>query len=157
MCARARRSTAKRLGINIIQTSVKDATIKEGYEEKFDKILLDVPCLGIGVIRRKPDIKWKHNKEDIEEITKIQKEILQNCSQYLKKGGELVYSTCSILQVENEKIINDFLAENKNFEIVKIPIEKESIFYKYQVKDGNIKVLPNQESDGFFISKLKKI
>lgn len=78
---------AKRLGINIIDTKVKDATVyDENLNEKYDKILLDVPCLGIGVIKRKPDIKWQRKKEDVEEITKIQKQILNNCSKYLKKG-----------------------------------------------------------------------
>ena len=97
------KQNAKRLGINIIETKVNDATkYNEKYKEKFDKILLDVPCLGIGVLKRKPDIKWKRKKEDIKEIQKIQFEILNNCSKYLKKGGEIVYSTCSILKQENE-------------------------------------------------------
>lgn len=149
--------TAKRLGIKIIKTKVKDATIKEENIQKFDKILLDVPCLGTGVIRRKPDIKWKHYKEDIEKITKIQNEILENCSEYLKQGGELVYSTCSILKEENEIIIERFLEKNKNFEIIKIPIKKENYFFKYQEKAGYIKVFPDKNADGFFICKLKKI
>ena len=149
--------TAKRLGIQIIQTKVKDATLKEENIEKFDKILLDVPCLGIGVIRRKPDIKWKHKETDIDEITKIQKMILQNCSEYLKEGGELVYSTCSILQEENENIIYNFLGKNKNFIIVPIQIDNKNEFSKYCEKEGYIKIYPNKETDGFFICKLKKI
>ena len=85
---------AKRLGISMIKTEMKDAILyEEKYADYFDKILLDVPCLGIGVLKRKPDIKWKRKKEDIEEITKIQEKILENCSKYVKKGGELVYST----------------------------------------------------------------
>ena len=92
-----------------------DATIyDEKLNEKFDKILLDVPCLGIGVIKRKPDIKWQRKKEDIEEITKIQQKILENCSKYLKKGGVLIYSTCSILKEENENIINNFINKNNS-------------------------------------------
>ena len=77
---------AKRLGITIISTKVNDATIyNEEYKEKFDKVLLDVPCLGLGVLKRKPDIKWQRKKEDVEEITKLQYEILNTCSKYLKK------------------------------------------------------------------------
>lgn len=77
---------AQRLGINIIETKVKDASLyDESLKEKFDKILLDVPCLGIGVIKRKPDIKWKRKPEDVKNITEIQKKILDNCSKYLKK------------------------------------------------------------------------
>lgn len=147
---------AKRLGIQIIQTKVKDATLKENKREKFDKILLDVPCLGTGVIRRKPDIKWKHHATDVEKITQIQKLILQNCSEYVKKGGELVYSTCSILKEENENIIYDFLEKNKNFTIVPIQMDKQNAFYQYCEKAGYIKVLPNENGDGFFICKLKK-
>ena len=133
---------ANRLGIKIIETKVKDATIyDEKLNEKFDKILLDVPCLGIGVIKRKPDIKWQRKKEDIEEITKIQQKILENCSKYLKKGGVLIYSTCSILKEENENIINNFINKNNSFKI-----EKNSI----------INILPDEEKDGFFICKLQK-
>ena len=149
--------TAKRLGIQIIQTKVKDATLKENNIEKFDKILLDVPCLGTGVIRKKPDIKWKHDKTEIEEITKIQKTILQNCSEYLKEGGELIYSTCSILQEENENIISDFLKKNKNFKIMPIPMNEKNTFYQYRENAGYFKVYPNKEIDGFFICKIKKM
>ena len=133
---------AKRLGINIIKTQVKDASIyDENLNEKFDKILLDVPCLGIGVIKRKPDIKWQREIEDIEEITKIQKLILEKCSKYLKHGGELVYSTCSILKEENEDIISGFLKENKNFDIA---------------QNTSINIIPDKNMDGFFICKLLK-
>ena len=150
------KNTSKRLGVNIIETNVQDATnYNEKYKEKFDKILLDVPCLGIGVMKRKPDIKWKKKKEDIEEITKIQKEILKTCSKYLKHDGEIVYSTCSILKEENEKIIEDFIQNNKNFELVK-PKIKENYFKKYIKKDRYIQVYPNELTDGFFICKLKK-
>lgn len=133
---------AKRLGIDIIKTQVKDASIyDEKLKEKFDKILLDVPCLGIGVIKRKPDIKWQRKAEDIEEITKIQKTILEQCSKYLKKGGDLVYSTCSILKEENEDIIFDFLNKNTDFEIA---------------KKSKFSIMPDKQRDGFWICKLHK-
>ncbi len=131
---------ANRLGISIIKTEARDASVfYEEYTENFDKILLDVPCLGIGVIKRKPDIKWKRKTEDIQEIVQIQKEILENCSKYLKKGGELVYSTCSILKDENENVIEDFLKRNNNFE-----------------KIEEVKIKTNEEADGFYICKIKK-
>lgn len=149
---------AKRLGITIIQTEVKDASkLEEKYFEIFDKILLDVPCLGIGVLKRKPDIKWKRKKEDIEKITKIQQEILETCSKYLKVDGELVYSTCSILKEENEEIIEKFLENNKNYEIVKVELKEQEFFKKFVEKDRFIKVYQNEETDGFFICKLRKI
>lgn len=136
------RQNAERLGIDIIKTQTKDASIyDEKLKEKFDKILLDVPCLGIGVIKRKPDIKWQRKVEDIAEITKIQEKILEQCSKYLKKGGYLVYSTCSILKEENEDIINKFLNKNNGFEIV---------------TDSKFTIMPDKEKDGFFICKLHK-
>ena len=155
--------TAKRLKITNIQVNVNDATIyNEKYEEKFDKILLDVPCLGIGVLKRKPDIKWQKEEKDVEEITKTQKEILQTCSQYLKKGGKLVYSTCSILKEENEDIIEEFLENNKNFEIEKIDLQENNkikdkeFFKKYQQNDKYFQIYQNKYTDGFFICKLSK-
>ena len=114
------KQNAKRLGINIIQTEVHDATkLKEDYVERFDKILLDVPCLGLGVIRRKPDIKWNRQENNIKEISDIQFNILKTCSKYLKKNGTLVYSTCSMLKEENDAIIEKFI-KDENFEIVDI-------------------------------------
>lgn len=138
---------AERLGIKIIETEEKNsAMFDKKYIEKFDKILLDVPCLGIGVIRRKPDIKWKRKKEDINEICKIQLEILNTCSKYLKKGGHLVYSTCSILEEENREIIEKFI-KNDEFKLLKI---KENPF-------GYITRYPNKDYDGFFVCKLEKM
>ena len=137
---------AKRLGINIINTQVKDATIEyEEYNSKFDKILLDVPCSGIGVIKRKPDIKWQREETDLQEITKIQRKILQNCSKYVKKGGIIVYSTCSIFKAENSTIIKDFVRENGDFEIQKILNNQDFL-----------EIYPNEIQDGFFIAKLIK-
>lgn len=153
---------SKRLGITIINTKVEDASIyKEEYKNKYDKILLDVPCLGIGVLKRKPDIKWQKKKEDIEEISKLQFNILNTCSKYLKKGGELVYSTCSIFKKENRDIILKFLNENSNFETVKInKILKEKVeknfFLDYLVDDKFLEVYQNNRTDGFFICKLVK-
>ena len=151
------KQNAKRLGISNIETEVNDASIyNEKYLNQFDKILLDVPCMGIGVLKRKPDIKWNRKKEDIYEISTIQKNILQTCSKYLKVGGELVYSTCSILKEENEEIIEEFLKNNKNFEIEKIEISKENFFNKYLKIDGTLQVYQNENSDGFYICKIIK-
>jgi len=147
---------AKRLGIDIIQTEVHDATkLKEEYVEKFDKILLDVPCLGLGVIRRKPDIKWNRQEDDIKEISDIQFNILKTCSKYLKRNGTLVYSTCSMLKEENDAIIEKFIKE-ENFETVNIEEQIPNEFSKITTKDM-VQFLPSQKHDGFFITMLKKI
>lgn len=132
---------SQRLGINIITTGVNDGAIyKKDYKEKFDKILCDVPCSGIGILRRKPEIRYKEF-EDIENLIFTQKSILKNASFYLKKGGYLVYSTCTIGKEENQDIIDDFLSENPNFEMI---FSKE--YY------------PNVDNtDGFFVCKMKKL
>ena len=146
---------ANRLGIHMIKTQCQDATIyKESYKEKFDKILLDVPCLGIGVLKRKPDIKWKRKQEDIEEITKIQESILETCSKYVKPKGQMVYSTCSIFCEENDKIIERFLKNHRDFAYAKI--EGQNIESNKE-NLSKITLYPNDETDGFFICKLQKI
>lgn len=156
------KSAAKRLGLNSIETRINDATIyKEEYKEMFDKILLDVPCLGLGVLRRKPDIKWQRKKEDIERIEKIQYQILNNCSKYLKNGGEIVYSTCSIIREENIGVIEKFLKENSRFELQKISLlenEKngKDYFEKFMIEEKYLQVYQNEKTDGFFICKMKK-
>ncbi len=149
--------TAKRLGISIIKTSVNDATkMKQNYIEKYDKILLDVPCLGIGVLKRKPDIKWKRVQQDIQEINKMQRQILEICAKYLKKGGEMVYSTCSILREENEDVINQFLIKNSEFELEKLQLEENNYFKKFIKNETFLKVYQNDKTDGFFIAKIRK-
>ena len=148
---------AKRLGITNIETQVKDASeYEEKYKETFDKILLDVPCQGLGVLKRKPDIKWKRKEEDVEEITKCQRAILQNCAKYLKVGGEIVYATCSIVKEENEDVIETFLKSNTNFEIEEIEENIEEKFEKNVEKGNFIKIYPNEKTDGFFICKMRK-
>lgn len=160
-------NAAKRLDIKNIKTVVQDATIyNEKYENKFDKILLDVPCLGIGVLKRKPDIKWQKEEKDVEEITKTQYKILETCFKYLKPGGKLVYSTCSIFKSENEDIIRKFIENNKNAKIekilfdensnLKIELEGKKFFEKFLNKDGMLQVYQNEKTDGFFICKLAK-
>ncbi len=153
-------NATKRLGITIVETKVKDATLyEEKYFEYFDKILLDVPCLGIGVLKRKPDIKWKRQKQDIFQIAKTQEKILNNCCNYLKKGGQLVYATCSILKEENEERIEQFLKTHENFKIEKINLtqEEKAIFSQDILKkEGFLKIFQNEITDGFFICKMKK-
>ena len=146
---------ANRLGIDIIQTEVHDATkLKEEYLERFDKILLDVPCLGLGVIRRKPDIKWNRHEIDIEEIVNIQYNILKTCSKYLKNNGVLIYSTCSMLKEENNEIIEKCIKE-ESFETVNINEQIPSEFSKITT-NNMVQFLPSKNHDGFFITMLKR-
>lgn len=149
---------AQRLGIKSIEVEQHDATIfDEKLVEKFDKIVADVPCSGLGVIRRKPDIKWNTKEEDIEELTQIQYKILVNASKYLKKGGTLVYSTCTNNKKENDDIVNKFLEENKEFKISKIDNIPED-FIKDVHNEGMLELAPDKNKcDGFFICKLIKM
>ena len=106
--------SAKRLGLSIIKTKVSDATVYNEDLGEFDYILCDAPCSGLGVIRRKPDIKYKAFDE-FDSLCEIQSKILNNAVKYLKKGGKLLYSTCTLRKKENEDIVNAFLNENKDF------------------------------------------
>ena len=145
---------SKRLGINIINVEEKDASkMDKNLIGEFDKILLDVPCLGIGVIKRKPDIKWQRKKEDLDKIKKQQIEILENCAKYLKSNGYMVYSTCSILKQENEEIIKEFLNKNTSFKLVNINVNENNNFQA----NGMLKLYPNDKNDGFFICLLQNI
>ncbi|MBO5715217.1 MAG: 16S rRNA (cytosine(967)-C(5))-methyltransferase RsmB [Clostridia bacterium] len=143
---------AVRLGISIISTRTQDA--RKPIEELFgkaDKIICDVPCSGFGVISKKPEIRYKDVKES-ETLPKIQYDILENVSNYLKVGGTLLYSTCTILPDENENNVKKFLENHKNFALVPFSVGE------LEVDSGMITLLPHtHHTDGFFIAKLKKI
>lgn len=148
---------AKRLGIQSITTVVQDATeYFAKFEEKFDRIVADVPCSGLGVIRKKPDIKLHIEENDIVEINKIQKAILKNAVKYLKKGGRLLYSTCTNTYCENEDTIRWFLSEYPNFEI-DTPENLIPEKFRTGLKDGMLTMSPTMHNtDGFFICCLRK-
>jgi len=147
---------AKRMGFDIIKPKLMDATkLNDEFLEQFDKVLADVPCSGYGIIRRKPDIKWKN--ENTDDICAIAKEILTNASKYVRIGGELVFSTCTINKEENEERFKEFLNDNKNFEIVDITEYLPLELRHETTKDGYVTFYPNTDSvDGFFIAKMKR-
>ena len=147
---------AERLGVaDKITTQKLDATkVFEIFgPDAFDKILVDAPCSGIGLIRRKPDIKYNKENADFENLQKIQLDILDSVCQSLRKGGIIAYSTCTIMAKENFEVVEKFLASHPNFEQVLLDHERKDI-----VKDGCILITPElYESDGFFISQFRKI
>ena len=112
----------KKLGIDIVKATVMDARNVNKQGRKFDKILVDVPCSGYGVIRKKPEILYSKNKENIEELAKLQLEILNSAAGILKDGGELIYSTCTITDEENTNNIKKFLKEREEFKGEKLYI-----------------------------------
>lgn len=149
---------ASRLGIDIIRTYLKDSSIfMKEFENSSDRVLVDAPCSGLGLIRKKPEIRWNVTMKDIINLQKVQYEILKNASRYLKINGTLVYSTCTITHEENEEIIKKFLNEHDNFELVDICFLLPERFKVQTCKNGYIKLFPNMHDvDGFFISKLRR-
>lgn len=150
---------AKRLDINIIETEIYDGLkLDENLIDKLDYCLLDAPCSALGNIRRSPEIKWNKSLDDIKDIVKLQKELLNVASKYIKIGGVLIYSTCTINKEENIEQISNFLKKNKNFLLEKIELDgiDENIF-PTKTK-GYLEIYPNiHNMDGFFIAKLKRI
>lgn len=149
------KASANRLGLTNIDAHEFDG-MKLDRESiaKFDYVLADVPCSGLGIIRRKPEIKYKE-KEEFRELPPIQKKILENAAKYVKVGGTLIYSTCTIQDNENINVVNEFLQKYKNFELA--PIKEVNVDLDNQEK-GYMKIYPNvHDMDGFFISKLIRV
>ncbi|UXR77574.1 MULTISPECIES: 16S rRNA (cytosine(967)-C(5))-methyltransferase RsmB [unclassified Staphylococcus] len=138
-----------KLGLSGIQAEQHDATVP--YDGVFDRILVDAPCSGLGVLRHKPEIRYTMTQETVDQLVKIQLQILNNVAQNLKIGGELVYSTCTIEQMENENVIYTFLKAHPEFEFVTIQDPRT----KEQVK--TLQLLPQDfDADGFFITKIRR-
>lgn len=142
---------AKRLGLSCIKAGINNAKVFKDDMPMADKILCDVPCSGLGVIRRKPEIKYK-NPDDFKSLPDIQLDILETSSRYLKVGGELVYSTCTISKAENDDVIERFLKNHTEFE--KVPILSE---FNKPFGDYKATIFPDYcNSDGFFIAKIRR-
>ena len=110
------------------------------FKEAFDRVLADVPCSGLGVLRRKPDIRLNKTPFANDELVKIQRKIFENASLYVRKGGKLIYSTCTVSKSENEDAVRDFLSRHSDFELVE---EKQ--------------LLPHiDNTDGFFYAVLER-
>lgn len=133
---------AKRNGVSIIETRwIENNKVIKRLHESCDRLLLDVPCSGLGVLRRNPDAKWKLTKEFIEEVKKTQSSILDSYCKMLRPGGKMVYATCSILPSENQNQISTFLNKHKEF-----ILEEEKTIWPHQFG-----------FDGFYMARLKKI
>ena len=145
----------KKLGIDIVKAIVMDARNVNKQGRKFDKILVDVPCSGYGVIRKKPEILYSKNRENVEELAKLQLEILNSAADILKDGGELIYSTCTITDEENTNNIKKFLEERKEFKVEKLYIP-ENVLGDYDNLGGFCINYKEEIMDNFYIIKLKK-
>ena len=136
------KANAQRLAIKIIEPLLIDArTIGEKFFNQADKILVDAPCSGLGVLRRKADLRWKKNPDELNDLPALQEKILSSAAQTLKRGGFLVYSTCTIIRRENESVVEKFLAAHENFRLVEMKT-----------------LLPQVTgTDGFFSAKLERV
>ena len=146
----------KRLGLDNIRPMVRDASRKrEDLYRSMDAVLLDAPCSGLGVLAEKPDIKLRVTEESITELTGIQKNLLETVCEYVKPGGTLVYSTCSVLPEEDEEQISGFLSRHPEFEACDLPDTIPERFRKYR-KNG-LQLLEHRDGvEGFYICKMKR-
>ena len=145
----------KKLGIDIVKATILDARNVNKQGRKFDKILVDVPCSGYGVIRKKPEILYTKNRENVEELVSLQLEILNSAADILKDGGELIYSTCTIISQENTENVEKFLNERKEFKVKTLNIP-ENVSGDYD-KLGGFSINYKEEiMDNFYIIKLVK-
>jgi 16S rRNA (cytosine967-C5)-methyltransferase len=136
------RLRCNRNGVDLVE--VKKVTATESLEnmnESFDRVVLDVPCTGTGVLRRNPDIRWRLYPDDVEQMMKEQKEILNRYSALVKKDGKLIYATCSIFPCEGEDQIRNFLASHSDLWELEEEIRTNPVF---------------EDGDGFYFAKLKK-
>ncbi|EQB86835.1 16S rRNA (cytosine967-C5)-methyltransferase [Clostridium punense] len=145
----------RRLGLTNISLSLLDATnYEENLEEKGHRVLIDVPCSGLGIIRKKPEIKYNKNMKELQEIVKIQRKIMTNAARYVKEQGVLLYSTCTLNKGENEDNIKWFLKQHPEFKVEPLFFGKvDNIIYH---EEGYVTVLPNTYMDGFFIAKIRR-
>ncbi|MDL4840013.1 16S rRNA (cytosine(967)-C(5))-methyltransferase RsmB [Aquibacillus rhizosphaerae] len=153
---------ALELDLSIINAKQADSRDLASYHEEssFDRILLDAPCSGLGVLRGKPDIKYSKSEQDIEKLASIQIELLESVSSLLKKDGKLLYSTCTVDKHENDNVIEKFLASHQDFEVDSsffdgLPeiIKKNSI----GISKWGVQLFPQEfDTDGFFLTRLKK-
>lgn len=145
------RRGAEKLGIASVEAQARDSgAFYPPFENAFDRVLCDVPCSGLGVLSKKPDIREK-KEEEIERLPTVQRRILENCARYVRPGGELVYSTCTVHPAENEEQIKVFLREHPEFSLQPFMLGQETV-------QGMQTLLPDRYAgmDGFFIAKLRK-
>jgi len=148
----------QRLGIKIVKTTKGDAagSLPIPHGMKFDRILADVPCSGFGTLRKNPDLKWRRGERDIQRLSEFQVSILSNLSAYVKEGGVLIYSTCTVFHEENEGVAETFLGGHPEFQLDQIEKGKSEKLRPF-LQNGYFKTFPpKDEMDGFFVARLRK-
>ncbi len=144
---------AQRLGLGCITAHLQDATeFCPEWQSQFDTVIADVPCSGLGIIRKKPDIRYK-DLASMAELPALQKQIISNASRYVKPGGLLLYSTCTLVQAENEDVVEEFLSTHPDFTTEPLPLTPP--FPKNE--SGMLALVPGEyDTDGFFICRLRR-
>lgn len=148
-------SGAKRLAVSIIEASVRDAAKDTTFADEADVVLCDVPCSGFGILRRKPEIRYR-KEQNFSDLPSVQLEILQNSSKLVKAGGTLLYSTCTLNPAENKDVVESFLNANPQFTEKKISLP-DGVERQFDEPDNMLTLFPRADSsDGFFIALLKR-
>ena len=144
---------AQRLGFSNIHTYLQDGSVfRPSWEQVMDTVIVDVPCSGYGIIRKKPDIRYK-DPDTMRELPQLQLSILKNQARYVKPGGVLLYSTCTLLERENEGVVQAFLQENHDFCLE--PLALPEVFPENTT--GMLALIPGEyDTDGFFICRLRR-
>jgi len=153
------RRDAWRLGLANITRQVRDASasLDDLLESgPFDRVLVDAPCSGLGVLRRNPDARWRVLPGDIPKLARSQRAILAQAASCVKPGGALVYSTCTLLRAENESVIEAFLSERPEFRLVPAA-ELPAVVQPLLTAEGHLRCLPHRhDTDGFFAARLER-
>lgn len=151
------RASAVRLGHDTIKPRVQDAAkFVPDWEGSMDAVLCDVPCSGLGVIAAKPDIKLNITQDELEKLPEIQAAILDNCARYVRRGGTLVYSTCTILKSENQDVVNAFLKKHPEFKLCDVKAYVPECF-NAGIEDGMLTLLGCRDDvDGFFMARMER-
>jgi len=146
---------AARLHLHSIQTRAVDVRQLEPFDPPADRVLLDVPCSGLGTLHRHADARWRQSPETVTELTQLQGEILEQAMTWVKSGGHLVYSTCTLSTAENQDIIHAFLDRHPEWQLV--PPAPASLAAPFVTPEGWLQVLPHQhQMDGFFMALLRR-
>lgn len=140
-----------RLGLSILHPMLQSATERRTeWIESFDTVIADVPCSGLGIIRKKPDIRYK-DPGPLDGLPAIQAKILDNCAAYVRPGGTLIYSTCTLRKGENEDVVTNFLSSHREFELMPFQLPR------FDAQSGMMTFWPHiHGTDGFFVARLHR-
>lgn len=142
---------------NVKAVQADACVLNDGWKDAFDFVLCDAPCSCLGTFKKHPDVFLNKDESCISELAATQRQILENAAKYLKVGGAMVYSTCTLFKEENENVVHDFLEKNVDFVLEHISGLEKIDGGKYLDNKGMIQILPHDEYDGFFIAKIRRV